>query len=515
MIVTMYSISGIQGYIFQSNRMRENIGASRIVGQVLKKGLPEALESRRREGIRIISDWEGTTRFSIGEQAEVAIEVVYNGGGSAIVVYRDIEDYHAVNEHLARRLLETSYTLHLAVAAIPSELEDFYQDKEKLELRMETIKNRAIRPQPPGAFPVSEQDGDSGLPITGYDSHVKRPVSTLQRLKLAAGHDVAKNMVSEIEAAEGMGKWALEMKDLIKGNGEDSYVAVVHLDGNGMGRQIGERLRQWRGRGYSEAVAEMRTISKQLTSTYRRLFDLTVAEIEAAMPEESLKLWKKQLPIRPLILDGDDITFICLGEWGIPLAARLLRKLESHSFDESGELSVSSCAGVALVHSHFPFRIAYEVAEECCQQAKRKRVQEGGTDAYLDFKIVQGSNPHHERHEKRYARPFRISTRNDDAGRVDDLSWLAKCLDKLGDGAWPRGRLEQLYAVLLGEPGELDMYLKECGSRGYTLNQICPDWDESGTVPLALIDALELLGRFESWVWEHSPNQMEAGEVLA
>lgn len=45
--------------------------------------------------------------------------------------------------------------------------------------------------------------------------------------------------------------------------------------------------------------------------------------------------------------------------------------------DESKEnikrYGFSVCAGIAYVHSHFPFYIGYEVAEACCDSAKDRQ----------------------------------------------------------------------------------------------------------------------------------------------
>lgn len=127
-----------------------------------------------------------------------------------------------------------------------------------------------------------------------------------------------------------------------------------------MGQWLRQELHNLKNKSMAEQIEEHRKLSKQITSRYRDEFTSVVNEL-------SFKSNEDVIPIRPLILDGDDVTFICRADWGIPLAQAFLRRLEKGS----AEYPISACAGIALVHSHFPFQIAYEIAEECCQTAKK------------------------------------------------------------------------------------------------------------------------------------------------
>ena len=42
-----------------------------------------------------------------------------------------------------------------------------------------------------------------------------------------------------------------------------------------------------------------------------------------------------------------------------------------------------ACAGIAIFHSHAPFAAVYDIAEECCENAKKKSRKTGGN--YFDW----------------------------------------------------------------------------------------------------------------------------------
>ncbi len=56
-------------------------------------------------------------------------------------------------------------------------------------------------------------------------------------------------------------------------------------------------------------------------------------------------------------------------------------------FDE--KYKFSACGGIAIIHSHYPFYKGYQVAEECCKNAKKRAKAEGKVDEkignFVDF----------------------------------------------------------------------------------------------------------------------------------
>lgn len=504
MIIALYDVSGIQEYIFQSSRMRENIGASSIVGRVLKEQLPQVLNELKEEQERnVVLDWEQQKTFAFTTDSTVDIEIVYNGGGNAMVAFRNVEDFHTVNEMLSLRLLQVSYSLHLAIAAVESDGVNFVADKKRLDQRLTEVKARMLRPRPIGAFPFSEQEARSGLPITSYDQHTGHNVSTMQKLKLSQGHQDVKD--SKNSASN---RWAVEMEDLVRQREEDSYVAVVHIDGNGMGKQIRSRMEQWEASySYAEAVCAMRALSSSITARFRDTFEELIAELIDSLPADHWVASREKLPIRPLILDGDDLTFVCLGEWGLPLAAKLLEKLhmETSQSGKSEEVSMSACAGVAFVHSHYPFNLAYEISEDCCKSAKQARLEAGEEHgSYIAFEVVRGSQLDKEAGKRQ---SYRVGQ-----GQMGDRDYakLDQYMRQITVTNWPRWRLEKLYEAIKGQPELLQLYVKECESRGYSLRSLGVDKDEEiNTRPTSLLDALELQGMFDIEVFASALKQRE------
>ena len=72
--------------------------------------------------------------------------------------------------------------------------------------------------------------------------------------------------------------FALQMEQLIDKRGEDSHVAVVHIDGNGMG-ELFDRIKR-EHRDYRSAIPAMRLLSKTIANVYEDSFYRMVSAIE-------------------------------------------------------------------------------------------------------------------------------------------------------------------------------------------------------------------------------------------
>lgn len=552
-LLAIYDVSGIQDYVFASSKLRENVGASRIVGKVLKKLLPQILKNECAD--KAITEWEKATSFHMKEDDTLWAEIIYIGGGNAVVAYRDADIYNKVNRSFAKKLLEDSYSLTIATTCVETAFTNYSEDRRELMRKLAEVKENMTRRRPWGSLPITEQEGLTGLPMTRHyqigNKEKFEDISLEQELKRDAADVKETDEIGEPLSAKAV--YAREMDDLVSNKGEDGFVAVVHIDGNAIGQKITRYMEKFAD--YGRAVKQMRDLAKAIADAYEDVFHGMTQEIyeRIAATEKNEKYSfmrekepimeddKHVLPLRPLILDGDDITFLCNGRLGVPLAARFLRQIAQV---EGLPISLSVCAGVALVHSHFPFNIAYKIAESCCGNAKRKRLKNNNGQmrmGYIDFHICQSGyltdiedlrkneyfvTANHEGKKRLLKRPYRVAT-VEDSNHYFSFDCLDQILKRMvgerisfqgpsgqakeAEGKkWPRSRLKKLYETYLLSAEKVGFFLDECASRGYqttafTKEELRDGFAENGTTPL--YDALELLDLYEIHVFSSSAGQ--------
>jgi len=93
------------------------------------------------------------------------------------------------------------------------------------------------------------------------------------------------------------------------------------------------------------------------------------------------------IPIRPVVLGGDDFTFICRADFALDYVKSYLKNFESETkemfeskvmpkckSDQQKEVlknGLTACAGIAFIKSSFPFHSGYNLAENLCSMAKK------------------------------------------------------------------------------------------------------------------------------------------------
>lgn len=528
-ILTKYDVSGIQNYIFATNRLQENMGASYNVTRVLNEFLPDALDAALHEADNsmqgkdpcksiIIKEW--TTKnndgqlqpLSIKKNPDIAAEVVYIGGGNAMVIYRSRELCRITDQLFAQRVTEACHGIMVFAAHICTRMENFSEDRKNLEDRLAAIKRKTPRELMLSRYPIVEQDPVYGLPVTECwtDKEGKQPVSVVQYEKKAA-YDLYREKCLKRTNIYDMGfSYPVQVEQLVKKRGEDGYLAVVHIDGNGMGDFVSRKLNE--KANYDEAVKNMRYISSAISNVYDSTYNKLIETVCSLWNEKDG--WKddegkKIIPFRPLINDGDDITFLCSPALALPFTVSFLRELMKYP---DKELPLSACAGIAFVHSHFPFKIAYELAEECCGQAKKKWYKDKlASQGYLDFYLVRGAyikGMEEQRDEKDIRiRPFCVGEKAQ-KDRTDSIdSFLETCRKMSGNegenSQWPRSRLKRMYETYLSEPKNLKYLEMEFASRGIKISDLLETTSETAsespavTGACGIFDALEVFDFYD------------------
>ena len=198
---------------------------------------------------------------------------------------------------------------------------------------------------------------------------------------------------------------------------------------------------------------------------------------------------EKILPMRPILLDGDDFTFICTADLAIPIAAGFMEQLSLLQKEKTKK--ITACAGIAFVHSHFPFYEAYKIAEESCSRAKKKWYSESGNPeaGYLDFEVIKESQIGAFRgNEEWQARPYAVGGQIQETA-PGSLNVLYEVLKRMED--WPANRLHKIYHAIQRGKEEVDNLQREYLSRGYHIEKLAGNLNLQES---PLFDALEVRG---------------------
>ena len=388
-VLAMYDVRGIQNYIFGTNRIRDIIGASDLVEDIILSGLCEVCQKHGWSSEKYLLDWEQDDGEAFLRDDSIQMQVLFVGGGNAYVLFRTGKICETVNRDLAKYVLEHTYSLNLAVAVV-EKTEDYSVDYRNINLRMREIK--AVMPQvkPMGAFPFMPVDSATGYPLASYDHEAGEYVSTESALKRT--YRIRNKHEDPVAILDNM----------VTKKGDNSVLAVVHIDGNGMGNRIREIMQD--KQGYPEAIRAMRQISKSLKYEFKDCYEQMCVRIdedlaERIKPDSVGKLYRK------IIVAGDDITFICNAKAALYAVKVFMQCLSTKCMyhdcalsetDNRKKYALSACAGIAFFHSHFPFSDAYEVAESCCESAKAAAklaqnraggCKEGMIGNYVDFQM--------------------------------------------------------------------------------------------------------------------------------
>ena len=193
-----------------------------------------------------------------------------------------------------------------------------------------------------------------------------------------------------------------------------NFIAVVVIDGNRFGMKIQKLIKDICDRNgkLQDATAKLRTFSKRIDElaeeslaeavceTFKNdlnsepISDLFIRKIEI---RPGTKRPKFLIPFRPLIIGGDDLTFVCAADSAFDIAsqfAQILRLRSAQEADLFGNQGLSCSIGIAIVKSHFPFRTAHHLAEELLAKAKQKNREclDEGEFSAIDFSVVTTSS---------------------------------------------------------------------------------------------------------------------------
>ncbi len=406
----------IQKYIFSGMKLKTNVGASHIVDRVFEDVLVGKILLNKAY-LQTLGIQKVNTKGWMEENGPESIEgvvksnqlpedgyVAYIGGGNALVLFKE-DVAGEENTNLKRIVQEFTTTLLCTYpglkvgAAIGSIQLDAANYSESMKALYQQLQQNKQRIHPVVNVPMTGHtlpcaiNGESANAIQheteatkGDSRYVSHEVLAKNTMSKVANEELAKQFSSEL----GEYQFPQEFSKLGSQEG-DNYLAIVHIDGNNMG----ERFSQ------CKTLAERTTLSKTVTNLTKQAFKKVVELAASISPErykeEGIDVGRgtPYLPLRPIIIGGDDVTFVCHARLSVILAQTFMKELETLSAKELGKLSgntsgtgIFSCAGIAILNASYPFFRGYELAEQMCGKAKEKAREQASS--WLDFIILHG-----------------------------------------------------------------------------------------------------------------------------
>lgn len=406
--LTVLDTSGIQEYLFGANNLRQNVGASYLADSATRLWVQQTLDQIVGKAAHNVLDFddiehpfdETKTIQTEGVQAEV----IYAGGGNTAILFKDHARAKIFTTHLTRKLIIEAPDLKLLVAhqrfdwtteALGSEKDGKTGVVQSVMDQLQRLKQRQPPAQPLRGLGVTVDCVFTARPVVGYDSQ-ERPVSAESWAKQKAAKPADKRLERFLEKSVDREQYDFPVRfEDIGGSHEDSsYIAVVHADGNGMGKRVKAILEAHpHASQNADYVKAIRAFSLSMQKAAHKALNATVAHfvqqicgtneadrnqhlvykicnqsgnaIELQNDEQN---GKPYLPFRPIVYGGDDVTFVCEGRLGLQLATYYLHQITEERLSD-GEKAYGR-AGVAITHAHYPFALAYELAESLCASAK-------------------------------------------------------------------------------------------------------------------------------------------------
>lgn len=391
--LTGVDVLGIQRFVFASSKVRDVVGASWLVKQATDRG--------------------GAALNAAGAPAPI----VAAGGNVLLKTSGGEKDFARA---YTRWMLENAPGLDVAVAHQPYEA-GFVDAVRSLWQALDRAK-AAHRPSVPLlGFSVSATCRQTGLPantVDRFDGPISRVIETSRGYVDEANARwealIPATLPDSLADLDGRRlAFPLEIENLGGTRGDTSLIGVVHIDGNGIGSLINHWLDEATGTDAeierrfqklsldldSLGAAAMQTIVNRVAGGIERVrgsdgtthYQFGSAAAEGAASDLRFRLRSDEqalyLPLRPVLLGGDDLTFLCDGRIALDLAVTGLRAFRAQAVATEALRNAGACAGVAIVHAHWPFRRAVELANELCSSAK-KEVQGRPDSLAIDWHIA-------------------------------------------------------------------------------------------------------------------------------
>lgn len=362
------SVQGIQRFIFETNKLVEIAGASELVDDICTD----------------------LFRESVGVSSYRDEELLVGAAGNIKYLFSNYESCQALVRVFPKQVMQLAPGITISQAVVEVEGELSQKHIHELELKLKTQRNKLSVQHGLGLM-ISERSRRTGKPGVAWKKD--QVVDAAQQAKRVSTEGSKINLLEKLIPDSKEKRYhklfPVEMEDIAGGKDKKNWVAVIHADGNDLGRKIMQM-------GEAEPKKEtFRDLSERIGRATEQAAQRAFEQVVKRNTKEG-----DLFPFRPIVLGGDDLTVIIRGDLAIDFTHVFLKAFEEETIKEfKGFISpqfhsgLTACAGIAYIKTNYPFHYGVHLADTLCTQAKKiaKGMKRERTPSCLLFHKVHSS----------------------------------------------------------------------------------------------------------------------------
>ncbi len=369
----MLEMPGIQQYITSTGKLKELVGGSEVVESLSNDYLDSILKQQmklRRQDLPESSseDWYISLQRAAGTIRLVLPKI--NRGRELIKLFT-----------LGAKEKYPGLPLLGALAEFDWDTESLSDVAVKVNKKISRKRSKMSLSQGLPLLPVcrtakldgaaatmEEKDGVVSLVSAGKRKYIEKSNKRLRD----QFDETLKSLLPDVTI-----EWGSDFENIF-GREEHSYMALVHIDGNDMGDKVQKILDDNKqvtdsttGEKNKNSNLEFYKFSSMIEEANKEAFK---AALKAAVSEDIRKKKKPVnskyiVPLRPLVMGGDDLTVVIRADLAFVFTEEFARKFTEETTKKDSPLSVG--VGMVICNHSYPFARAFHLAEELIESAKR------------------------------------------------------------------------------------------------------------------------------------------------
>lgn len=317
------AVQGIQSFIFQTNTLKEIVGASELIEKICTETFNEFGKDKEKEILKAA----GNIKYEFSSEEECKKAVL----------------------EFPKKVMQMAPGITVSQAVVKYDDGNFKKAVDCLEKRLRAQRNKQYRSMTLGMNGM-QRSRKTGLPAIKIEESEFIDVATFAKVNNSQSFKLFKKCFGPSINEKHM------TYNIDKITDKNNWIAIIHVDGNGLGRVVEE---------VGSSASKLRRFSIDLDKS-------TIAAAQAAYQTISQKYdfgSEGIIPIRPIVLGGDDFTVICRADFAVEYVQAYLSEFESETASKDHKLT--ACAGIAFIKSSYPFYYGYNLAESLCNRAKK------------------------------------------------------------------------------------------------------------------------------------------------